>query len=234
MNKMNRINRLLTSTSIAAAFVAIGLGSAAAETYTPVTPSQLVECNQVDKTLAHIPHGDGTNPVTDEETGPGGWRYNGGGQSFVTFAYTLNLDGDGYDVDAGRSKVAGNAGIINDYPAVLDLPQDASSGVMVIKGRRGDITLTGDTAGNPPLFKLPGAGEGQVRINLHDPDGDGIFEGCASSPMLKNFGFVKPEGGDFVQSEYFKGYAETGADGTVFFFEWTEISTFNKTVPGSN
>ena len=66
------------------------------------------------------------------------------------------------------------------------------------------------------------------------PDGDGLFEGCATRPLIKNFGFVKPEGGDFVQSEYFKGYAETDTDGTVTFFEWTEVSTFKNTVPGFN
>lgn len=203
-------------------------------TYNPETPSQRVECNQVDKALAYIPRGDGVPPVTDAETGPGGWRFSSSGQSFVTFAHDINATMDGYDVIAGRSRVRGNTDRINDYPAVLDLPQAPQSGVMVFDGNQGEITLTGDSSNDPPLFRLPGAGEGQVRINLHDPDGDGIFEGCASRPMLKNFGFVKPEGGDFVQSEYFKAYAETDFDGTVIFFEWTEVSTFKQTVPGFN
>jgi len=173
--------------------------------------------------------------------GPGGWRYNSVGRSFVTFEYTLNDNDtpadpsdDFYDVVAGRSRVGANSGIINDYPANLDLPQADLSGAIVFSGKRGEIVLTGDTSNDPPLFALPGKGEGQVRINLQDPDGDGLFEGCAKSPLLKNFGFVVPEGGDFVQIEYFKAYAEADEDGTVTFFEWTEISTFNNTVPGSN
>ena len=116
---------------------------------------------------------------------------------------------------------------------MLDLPQSPEAGVITFSGKRGEIILTGDTSNDPPLFKLPGEGEGEVRINLHDPDGDGIFEGCAKSPMLKNFGFVVPEGGDFVQIEYFKAYAEVDEDGTVTFFEWTEISTFKNTTSGN-
>ena len=209
-------------------------------TYNPVHPSQCVACKLVDNALAKIPHGDGISPVTDAEVGPGGWRYNSLGKSFVTFAYTLKdndtpLDpsDDFYDVVAGRSNVAGNAGTINDYPATLDLPQSPLSGAIVFSGKRGEIVLTGDSS-IPPLFALPGQGAGQVRINLHDPDGDGVYEGCAMRPMLKNFGFVVPEGGDYVQREYFKAYAMVDATGTVIFFEWTEISTFNNTVPGSN
>ncbi|MBE9512737.1 MAG: hypothetical protein IMY77_01565 [Chloroflexi bacterium] len=202
-------------------------------TYNPVTPSQLVACKLVDNALAKIPHGDGVSPVTDAEVGPGGWRYNSRGQSFVTFAYNLDTSGTGYTVMAGRSNVAGNAGIINDYPAFLDLPQSPESGAIVFSGKRGEIVLTGDTS-IPPLFALPGKGAGQVRINLHDPDGDGTFEGCAKSPMLKNYGYVVPEGGDFVQIEYFKAYAVVDSAGTVTFYEWTEISTFNNTVPSSN
>jgi len=211
-----------------------------AVTYSPVTHSQLVACKLVDNALAKIPHGDGISPVTDDEVGPGGWRYNSRGESFVTFAHTLNNNStladpsdDFYDVDAGRSNVASNAGIINDYPAVLDLPQSPLSGAIVFSGKRGEIVLTGDSS-TPPLFALPGQGAGQVRINLHDPDGDGVFEGCAMRPMLKNFGFVVPEGGDYVQREYFKAYATVDATGTVIFFEWTEVSTFNNTIPGSN
>lgn len=201
--------------------------------YYPNTPSQCVQCNQIDKALAHIPHGDGVPPVTDVELGVGGWRYNSRGQSFVTFAYTLNAQSNGYDVFAGRSNVAGNAGIINDYPAVLDLPQLPESGVMTIVGRRGEIILTGDTSNDPPLFKLPGAGEGSVRINVHDPDKDGWYEGCAESPLLRNFGFVVPEGGDFVQQEYFKAVVHVDENGTVVYFEWTEVSTFKNITQGN-
>ena len=195
--------------------------------------SQLLDCNLVDNAIEKIPKGDGVRPVTDEEVGPGGWRFNGIGESFVTFAYTLNAAGDGYIVVAGRSNAAGNAGTINDYPLMLDLPQLPEAGAITFSGKRGEIILTGDTSNDPPLFKLPGEGEGEVRINLSDPDGDGIFEGCAKSPMLKNFGVVVPEGGDFVQMEYFKAYAEVDEDGTVIFFEWTEISTFKNTTSGN-
>lgn len=202
--------------------------------YTPHTPSQQVECNQVDKAIAAIPRGDGVTPVTDDELGPGGWRYNGGGRSFVTFAHVLNADDNGYDVNAGRSNVGDNGGIVNDYPQFLDLPQSTLSGLMLFIGKRGQIVLSGDTANDPPLFALPGAGEGSVRINVQDPDGDGRYEGCAMSPLLKNFGFVKPEGGDFVQQELFKAVADVDENGTVTFFEWTEISTFNNTDPDGN
>jgi len=195
--------------------------------------SQSVDCNLVDNAIGKIPSGDGDGTVTDGEVGPGGWRFNGSGKSFVTFAYTLNSAGDGYDVVAGRSNCVGNTGIINDYPTVLDLPQVTSDEVIIFSGKRGEIILTGDTSNDPPLFKLPGEGEGEVRINLHDPDGDGKFEGCAKSPMLKNFGFVVAEGGDYVQIEYFKAYAEVDEDGTVTFFEWTEISTFKNTTSGN-
>jgi len=206
---------LLAFTSLASA------GPPILTMYTPNTPSQSVDCNQIDKALSHIPQGDGSPPVTDAETGPGGWRFSSRGRSFVTFAHNLNVTLDGYDVDAGRSNVAGNTGIINDYPVVLDLPQSGLSGVMTIVGKRGEITLTGDTANDPPLFKLPGAGAGKVRINVHDSDGDGRYEGCAKSALLKNFGFLKPEGGPFVQQEYFKAVADVDATGTITFFECT-------------
>jgi len=204
--------------------------------------SQSVDCRQVDRMVLAIPTGDGDGVVTDAETGPGGWRYNSRGQSFVTFAHALNDNGtpddpsdDFYDVDAGRSGIGANGGIINDYPATLDLPQSDLSGAIVFSHNRGEITLTGDTSNDPPLFKLPGAGEGEVRINmLQYPFAPGIFEGCAASPLLKNFGFDVPEGGDFVQVEYFKAYATVDPAGTVTFFEWTEISTFKNILPGSN
>ncbi len=218
---------LLAFTSFASA------GPPVLTTYTAITPSQLVDRKQIDKALSHIPYGDGISPVTDAETGPGGWRFSNGGGSFVTFAHHLNAGLNGYDVDAGRSNVAGSAGTINDYPAVLDLPQLATSGVMTIVGKRGEIILTGDTSNIPPLFKLPGAGAGTVRINVHDPDGDGTYEGCAQSPLLKNFGFVKPEGGDFVQQEYFKAIVDVDGSGTITFFEWTEVSTFKTTTSGN-
>jgi hypothetical protein len=54
------------------------------------------------------------------------------------------------------------------------------------------------------------------------------------SPLLANFGFTVQEGGDFVQREYFKASATTDANGTVTFFEWTEISTFNNTNNAAN
>ena len=235
-----KINRLiiLTIVSLVSAIFALGVlgvnAGPAVSTYTPHLPSQNVVCNQVDKALSFIPRGDGDGTVTDAEVGIGGWRYNRLGQSFVTFAHTLNTSANGYDVAAGRSNVASNAGTINDYPATLDLPQTSISGVMTILGRRGEIILTGDTANDPPLFKLPGAGEGTVRINVHDPDQDGWYDGCAESPLLRNFGFVVPEGGDFVQQEFFKAIVHVRSDGTVDFFEWTEVSTFKNVTPTGN
>lgn len=206
--------------------------------YTAWTPSQKVDCKLVDQRIAMIPHGDG-DPVTAEETGPGGWRFSGRGTSFVTFGHWINDNGtpedlsdDYYEVDAGRSNWAANAGIFNDYPRFLDLPQKPiEEGALMFHGRRGRVVVTGD--GENFDFTLPGAGAGRIIINVTDPDGDGVYEGCAKTPLLKNFGFVVPEGGDFVQKEYFKAYAETDANGVVTFYEWTEISTFKNTDPNA-
>ena len=211
------------------------LGKFPLTTYSPVTPSQLVACNLVDNAIARIPHGDGISPVTNAEIGPGGWRFNNvPGASFVTFAHTLNDNGtpadpsdDFYDVVAGRSAISGNGAIINDYPAVLDLPQATLSGAMVFSGNRGEIILSGG-----PGFELPGEGFGQVRINVHDPDGDGTFEGCAKIPFVVR-PFLVTQGGDFLEEEYFKAHAVVDASGTVTFFEWTEISTFKNTSSGN-
>lgn len=191
-------------------------------------PSQQVECDLVDSFIETIPHGNGDGSVTDDEVGPGGWRFNGGGQSFVTFAYDLNMTEDGYVVDAGRSNVGTNTGIINDYPAELDLPQDPKDDVLTFDGPVGVITLSGGDE-----FQLPGKDTGEVRIVVHDPEGDGTYEGCAKTPQLTNFGFTKKEGGAFVQIEYFKAYAEADEDGTVIFYETSEISTFNNTTSGN-
>ena len=237
----NKIIFLVTIIAVAMITLVMLMGDATASNNpNAANPSQTVSCNLVDKTLSQIPHGDSISPVTDAEVGPGGWRYSNGGGSFVTFAHTLNDNGspadpsdDFYDVDAGRSNVAANAGTINDYPMNLDLPQSNLQGAMTFKGNRGEIVLTGDSTNDPPLFALPGKGEGKVRINLIDNDKDGKFEGCAKTNLLKNFGFLKPEGGDFVQREYFKGYAEVDSSGTVTFFEWTEISTFKNTSAGN-
>jgi hypothetical protein len=202
--------------------------------YTPVTPSQMVDCNLVDRALGRIPHGDGDGVVTHAETGPGGWRFSRLGQSFVTFAYEWNAATQEYDVVAGRSAVGANAGIVNDYPAVLDLPQAPSPDQLVFRDRSGEIVLTGDDSTDPPAFKLPGRGPGRVRIPMTETDVPGTYEGCAVSPLLRNFGVVVAEGGDFVQKEYFKAYAETDADGNVTFFETTEVSTFKNVRPGEN
>ena len=222
-------------TAIAASALLVGsligstLGTEAAASDNPQDhPSQQVACQVVDEPLSRIPHGNGDGVVTDDEVGPGGWRYNGAGRSFVTFAH--DWDGAEYDVVAGRSRTGGNSGIINDYPAVLGSFQPPQSDQLVFKGRRGEIVLSGSEG----QFELPGKDGGQIRINVHDADGDGTFEGCAKSPLTKNFGFVKPEGGDFVQREYFKAYAETDGDGNVDFYEWTEVSTFNNSDPDSN
>lgn len=214
-------SRLVVMAAAFAMLTTMMTATAQAESYSPHTPSQFVECAQVDQSLARIPHGDGDGVVTDEELGPGGWRYNGGGRSFVTFAHEL-VDDD-YVVKAGRSNVGANTGIINDYPTSLDLPQAPQEGALVFDGRNGAIVLSSGSG-----FTLPGS---EIRINVHDPEGDGTYVGCAQSPLIENFGFTVPEGGDFVQREYFKAYAETDGDGVVSFYEWTEVSTFNNTNP---
>lgn len=214
---------------------ALLLGSAAtasnasADEFHPHLASQEVACNIVDKRIAGIPHGDGVAPVTAAETGPGGWRFNTGGGSFVTFHYELNGAKDGYTVDAGRSNDGANTGIVNDYPEFLDLPQAPRDGVLTFGARRGQITLGGGDA-----FQLPGKDNGRVRISMSDPDRDGQFEGCAKSPQLTNFGFTVKEGGSFVQQELFKAWAQTNPQGAVTSYEWTEISTFNNTDPEGN
>lgn len=219
--------RRLGIACLLAALLATGMATTVrAETFNPYTSSQSVACNLVDQAIAGIPHGDGAGPVTNEEVGPGGWRFNTTGQSFVTFAYSLNENQDGYVVVAGRSNVAANSGVINDYPHTLDLPQGTDNDVLTFKGRNGSIVLS-----DGPGFSLPG---GSIRINVHDPDGDGIYTGCAKSPLLENQGFVVAEGGDFVQREYFKVSATTNSDGVVTSYEWTEISTFKNTNPDGN
>lgn len=112
---------------------------------------------------------------------------------------------------------------------------------MTILGRRGEIILIGSMYNDPPLFQLPGAGEGCVRINLQDPDKNGVYEGCAQSRLLWNFGLTVLDGGDFVQQEFFKAIAEVDGNGVATYFEWTEVSTFknvtssgNRTVPIGN
>lgn len=184
-------------------------------TYTPTTPSQLVDCNIVDRETAKLPR---------FGEGPGGWRYSNGGTSFVTFAQTLDAsdpDDLAYESVAGRSNVRGNTGQPNDYPNVLDLPQSSQTEILEFNGPHGVIVLSGGEE-----FQLPGEGTGEIRINVHDPERDGTYEGCAKTRQLTNFGFSNVEGGDFVQQELFKVYAETDDDGVVIFYEFTEISTF--------
>lgn len=208
----------------------IAKGKPAGTEYDPHLPSQMVSCNLVDNALAKIPRGDGIRPVTDSETAPSGRRYNGDGRSFVTFGHTW--DGSDYVVDAGRSNVGANTGIINDYPAFLDLPQDPVDDQLTFKKRSGEITISGGA-----LFNLPGHGNGQVRVNMRfvgTDGGDRIYQGCAKTPQLTNFGFTVQEGGDFVQQEYFKAWARADADGNVLEYEWTEISTFKNVRPGAN
>jgi hypothetical protein len=216
---VRRAVTVLASAGLLAAALAV---PAAATSFNPHTPSQEVDCNLVDNAIAGIPHGNGDGIVTDDEVGPGGWRFNGAGRSFVTFKHALV--GDDYVVFAGRSNSGPNAGIINDYPATLNSLQSPREGALVFSGRRGEIVLSGGAQ-----FNLPGQGDGRVRITVSDADRDGIFEGCAKTPQLTNFGFTVAEGGDFVQREYFKAYAQVDGDGTVTFYEWTEISTFKNT-----
>ncbi len=51
-----------------------------------------------------------------------------------------------------------------------------------------------------------------------------VFEGCAVSPLLENFGVIVTEEGNFAQKEYFKAYDETDADGRVLFFETSSLA----------
>jgi hypothetical protein len=221
----------LTSESGEPSAVSLGKGNPNTTEFTAHHPSQEVECQLVDNAIAKIPHGNGDGVVTDDETGPGGWRFNGGGRSFVTFNDVWN-GVDEYVVFAGRSNVGANSGIINDYPEFLDLPQDPNEGQEVFGARHGELTLGGGDE-----FQLPGQDNGQVHINMQfvgTDGGDRLYEGCANTPQLTNFGFTVKEGGDFVQQEYFKAWARADADGNVTEYEWTEISTFNNTNPDAN
>lgn len=205
-------------------------GGPAGTEYHPNTPSQMVACNLVDNKLSQIPHGDGDGVVTDDELGPGGWRFNGGGRSFVTFNQMWT--GAQYDSDAGRSNVGLNSGIINDYPEFLDSPQLPQSDQLVFGKQHGEIVLSGGDE-----FQLPGQENGQVRITMQYVGvvSDGrIYEGCAKTPQLTNFGFTVKEGGDFVQQEYFKAWARTNGDYEVLEYEWTQVSTFNNTNPDAS
>jgi hypothetical protein len=186
----------------------------------------------VDQAIGKVPRGDGNGVVTDEEVGPGGWRFNGRGKSFVTYRYTLGSSG--YAAVVGQSNFIGNRGVVNDYPRVLDIWAPPRSEPMVFRKGKGELVLYGDRAADPPRFALPGSDGGQVRIPLHDPDGDGVFVGCASSPYLKNFGTLVTEGGDFLQHNLYKAYAVAGADGVVTMFEWTEAVVFKNVEPDQN
>lgn len=205
-------------------------GSPSSTSYHPVTPSQLVECELVDRTIARIPRGDGDGTLDSDETGPGGWFFAPNGRSFVTFAFELDDAGtpgdpsdDVYQVDAGRSAVAANSDIINDYPEFLDLPQGTSGNIRSMSRPRDEITLVGVS----PEFELPGKDGGKAIISVTDPDGDGVYEGCAERPLRTLFGFLVTEGGDLLQHEYFKVFAETDETDRVTFWEFTEISIRN-------
>ena len=217
------------NTLILGAVLAASVGLAPAATvFNPESPSQRVSCRIVDEAIRKVPRGDGDGVVTDAEMGPGSWRFNGRGQSFLTYKFTLNESSTAYSAVLGKSNFFGNRGVVNDYPQVLDVWSRPSYGVMKFRSGRGELVLHGDTAADPPRFALPGNGAGTVRIPLRDPDGDGVFEGCASSPWLKNFGVLVPEGGDFLQHMLYKAYATTDANGVVTMFEWTETAVFKK------
>lgn len=224
--------RSLRTLAIAAGLAALAtsvMAGVAVSDFHPATPSQKVLCKSVDDALAAIPRGNGDGHVSDSELGPGGWRFNSVGRSFVTFAHSLNSSGDGYNVVGGRSRMNGNSGIINDYPRFLDVRRPSVEGLRIFHDRRGELVLSGDTSSDPPRFALPGKGAGSVRIHLRDANGDGVYEGCAKSPYLKNFGVLVTEGGDFVQHNLFKAYAKVDSDGKVTFFEWTEVASFKNT-----
>ena len=201
-------------------------------TYHPSSPSHEVSCNMVDSALAKIPQGNGDGAVGASELGPGGWHFNGNGQSFATFRHFLT--GDTYAVIAGRSRVRANFATVNDYPARMDFAQAPLNMGLQFKKSHGVIVLSGDTRRDPPRFTLPGNSEGWVRVHMRDRDGDGVYEGCASTPWLSNFGVLVPEGGDFLQQNYIKIHAVTNGDGVVTFFEMTEISTFKEVRSGQD
>lgn len=72
---------------------------------------------------------------------------------------------DRYAVVAGRSNAGANTGIINDYPAILDLTQDAVFGQSVFRHRN---VLTVGTADTSPLSGPPGAVPQQMQIILFE------------------------------------------------------------------
>ena len=220
--------------SLFVGILAVGLTGAlqaqgpAGSVYHPVTLSQSIECQVVDRAIAAIPQGDGAAPTTADELGPGGWRFGVDGTSFVTFIFGINADETGYEWVAGRSAFGGNAS--NDYPANFNLAAGSISDVLTFSGKRAELTLSGDND-DPPVFAVPGPGSGRIHISLRDLDGDGGYEGCVRRPFLKNQGDLRPEGGEYLEQEYYKVFAFAEEDGTVVYWEFTEITTFNNTLP---
>src|SRR5262249_37008747 len=96
---------------------------------------------------------------------------------------------------------------------------EANPQLLNFSRNRGVLTLN-----QMPGFSYPG---GDTDVNLHN-NGEGVFEGCASTPLLSNSGFLVQEGGDFIQKEYFKVVAITDDTGLVTYFEFTEVSTFKQ------
>lgn len=197
-------------------------GSVGQNGFTPVTPSQQVECEQVDEVIRRIPKGNGDGVVTKDETGPEGWHFDRFGRSFVTFMHTWNGK-DRYVVVAGRSNVGTNAGVINDYPLILDLPQHALFGRLAFRYQN---VLVVDPTRETTLFAPSGTGTGQVQITLHEVDMPNIFVGCATHPPHEILAVRAPEDNHSVLRDYFKAYAETDDEWNVTRFEWTGISTF--------
>ena len=166
---MRDLGRLVPAVAFPAALLLLGSPALAQTEYLPHTPAQMVGATMSTGRSVGSRWGNGDVTVTDDETGPGGWRFNRLGQSFVTFAYTWNPLAPGYDVVAGRSGVALNAAIVNDYPAALDLPQAPDPDQLVFRDHQGEIVLTGDTSTDPPAFKLSGRGPGEGP-HPHDRD----------------------------------------------------------------
>ncbi|MGD8374799.1 MAG: hypothetical protein PVF68_01555 [Acidobacteriota bacterium] len=221
--------RLRKPMLLAAALALAALPSALAQSeYHPATESQAINCRAMDEALVSIPQGDGDGAIAAEEMGPGGWRFNARGQSFLTYRYELDATGTTYKGVMGQSNFYSNRGRVNDYPANLDVWAFPSDTLLVFKKRKGEIVLHGDRSADPPRFALPGTDGGTVRIPMHDPDGDGVFVGCSSSPWLKNYGLLVSEGGDFLQQNRYKAFAVTDENGVVTAFEWTEVAMFKQ------
>lgn len=214
----------LVPTLAVGALLALDVDLRAATEYHPTLPSQRISCDVVDDVIARLPRGDGDGVIDADEIGPGGWRHGSTGRWFVTRAFRLNDAGDGYRIRDGRAKVGDNAGVVNDYPASLDMPKGFWQGALTLEGPEPAITL-----GGTPGFRLPGDDEGSVRVPLEDAGDDGVYEGCARTPYVIDLGPLTADGGNLMQRDYLKLSAMVDSTGVVLYWEVTEISVFRDT-----